>query len=58
MVESAADFELDPAVILIDDAPPAMSFEAWLELVGRDEKVDLGVAAADLLAEARERGEV
>lgn len=50
--------ELDPAVVLIDDAPPGLTFEAWLELVGEDEEVDLGVSAADLLAEARERGDV
>lgn len=58
MARDAAELELDPAVVLIDDAPPVFSFEAWLELVGENERVDLGVPAADLLAEARERGEV
>lgn len=58
MARGADDFELDPAVVLIDDGAPSLTFEEWLALLGDDEAVDLGIAAADLLAEARERGEV
>ena len=35
-----------------------MTFEEWLELVATDEPVDLGTSAAELLAEARQSGEV
>ena len=58
MARGADDFELDPAVVLIDNGAPSLTFEEWLALVGGDEEVDLGIPAADLLAEARERGEV
>jgi hypothetical protein len=58
MARSAEDFELDPAVVPIDDAAPSLTFEEWLNLVAEDDPVDLGVPAAELLAEAREHGEV
>lgn len=58
MVRGAEDFELDPAVVLIDDVAPSLTFEEWLGIVGNDEPVDLGMSAAELLAEAREHGEV
>ena len=35
-----------------------MTFEEWLALLGERERVDLGISAAELLAEAREAGEV
>lgn len=50
--------EHDPAVVLINDEEPSMTFEEWLALIADDEPVDLGISAAELLAEARAAGEV
>jgi len=58
MARDTADPELDPAVVLIEDTRPSLTFEEWLELVREDEAVELGIPAADVLSEARERGEV
>lgn len=48
----------DPVVVPIEDGPTTMSFDEWLALVAADEPVELGITAAELLAEAREAGEV
>ncbi|MGH9184113.1 MAG: hypothetical protein ACRDZ9_09985 [Acidimicrobiales bacterium] len=58
MARGAEDFELDPALVLIDDVAITLTFEEWLDLLGGDEPVDLGIPAVELLAEAREHGEV
>lgn len=58
MAESARSFESDTVVVPIDDAEPTMTLEEWFALVDLDEPVELGVSAAELLAEAREAGEV
>lgn len=46
-----------PVIVPIDDEEPKMTFEEWLALIENDEPVDLGISAAELLAEAREAGE-
>jgi hypothetical protein len=58
MAREAEEFAADPVVVLIEEEAPTMTFEEWLDLVGQDEPVDLGVSAAELLAEARRAGEV
>jgi hypothetical protein len=45
-------------VVFIDEREPTMSFEEWLALLDTRESVDLGVSAAELIAEARGAGEV
>lgn len=57
VAESASSFEVDPVVVLIDDAEPTMTLEEWFALLDLDEPVELSVSAAQLLAEAREAGE-
>lgn len=49
---------LDPIVVEIEDDEPTMTFEGWLARLAEREPVDLGVNAAELLAEARAAGEV
>ncbi len=49
---------LDPVVVQIDDEGPTMSFDEWLAVVADDAPVELGITAAELLAEAREAGEI
>lgn len=59
MARPAEDFEIDPVIVPIEDEEPStMTFEEWLDLVATDEPVDLGTSAAELLAEARQSGEV
>ncbi len=48
----------DPVIVPTNDEEPTMTFEEWLALIDKDEPVDLGISAAELLAEAREAGEV
>jgi len=49
---------LDPVVVLIEDDEPTITFEDWLARLGERERVDLGISAAELLAEACQAGEV
>ncbi len=56
MAKRAEDY--DPVVVLIDDDEPKMTIAEWLALIDSREPVDLGISAAELLAEAREAGEV
>lgn len=58
MARGAEDFELGPTIVLVDDVIPTLAFEKWLELLDEDEPVDLDLPAAELLAEARDHGEV
>lgn len=55
-VADPAAFEIDSVVVPIGEEP-TMTLDEWLALVDLGEPVDLGVSAADLLAEAREAGE-
>lgn len=57
VAKPASGFDIDPVVVLIDDAEPTMTLAEWFALVDLDEPVELGVTAAQLLAEAREAGE-
>lgn len=57
MAGPAQSFETDAVVVPIDDAEPVMSLQEWFALVDLDEPVELGLSAAQLLAEAREVGE-
>jgi hypothetical protein len=47
----------DPAVVLIEDEEPTMTFEEWLALLDGDESTDLDVGAAEILRDFREHGE-
>ena len=58
MAKRADDSALDPIIRLIDDDRPRLSMKEWLALIDSREPVDLGISAAELLAEAREAGEV
>ena len=59
MARRTEDFEIDPAIVPIDDgtdtSPAAM--EAWLASLHRDEPVNLSVSAAEVVREIREHGE-
>lgn len=57
MADPAGSFEIDSVVVPIEDEP-TVTLEEWFALVDLDEPVELGVSAAQLLAEAREAGEV
>jgi hypothetical protein len=57
-VSSPAD-DVDPTVVLIDDPEiHPLTFNEWLSLVGDNESVDIGISAVELLAEARDHGEL
>ena len=56
MARNAEHF--DPVVVLIEDDAPTITFEDWLASLGERERVDLGISAAELLAEARQAGEI
>jgi hypothetical protein len=53
MVKSAEDPAMDPVIRVIEDDRPRLSLGEWLERLRGDEPVDLGISAAELLAEAR-----
>jgi hypothetical protein len=59
MVRQAADFPVDPAVVVTnpDDDVTADAFRAWLDHRQLGEPADPGVRAADTLAELRLLGE-
>lgn len=50
--------ELDPVVVPIVDSEPTMTLHEWLAALDEREPVELGMSAAQLLAEARDAGEV
>jgi len=56
MARKVDDFEIDPAVVPIDEEP-AVAFRAWLGSLPRREKCDPGVEVAELMREIRESGE-
>jgi hypothetical protein len=60
MARNAADLPSDPAVVVLnpDDEVTPESFTAWLERRQAGKPVNLGVSAAESLAEARAAGEV
>lgn len=52
MARRAEDFELDPVVVPIpSDAEGTMA--DWLRSLVRDERIEVGVSGAELVAEAR-----
>ncbi len=59
MARRTEDFEIDPAIVLIDDgtdiSPAAM--DLWLAKLHRDEPVTITVSTAEIIREMRERGE-
>ena len=59
MVSRAEDLP-DPAVVVVnpDDEVTPEAFRAWLDQLQLGEPLDLGVTAAQTLAEARATGEV
>lgn len=59
MVRAADDFPWDPAVVVLnpDDEVSAESFAAWLDRRQVGDPVDLGITAAETLAEIRTTGE-
>jgi hypothetical protein len=59
MARRTEDFEIDPAIVPIDDGTdtsPA-AIEAWLASLHGDEPVNLSVSAAEVVREIREHGE-
>jgi hypothetical protein len=50
--------DLDPVIIPIDAVDPTITLHEWFEFARADGRVDLGVSASELLAEARADGEV
>ena len=60
MAHRAEDQPVDPAVVVVnpdDDVSPA-AFNAWLSQLQSGEPLNLGITAADTLAQARAAGEV
>ena len=60
MAHRAEDQPVDPAVVVVnpdDDVSPA-AFNAWLNQLQSGEPLNLGITAADTLAQARAAGEV
>ena len=53
VVKSAEVPATDPVIRVIEDDRPRVSLGEWLERLRGDEPVDLGISAAELLAEAR-----
>ncbi len=47
----------DPVMVWINPDEDVSSIDAWLDLVGTRERVELHMSAAELLAEARAAGE-
>jgi hypothetical protein len=43
----------DPIIQLIEDVRPRLSMKEWLAPIDEHESVDLGISAAELVAEAR-----
>jgi hypothetical protein len=60
VVVSRAEDVPDPAVVVVnpDDEVTPEAFRAWLDQLQSGEPLDLGVTAAQTLAEARAAGEV
>jgi hypothetical protein len=60
MAHRADDQPLDPSVVVVnpDDEVTPATFTAWLDQLQRGEPIQLGVTAAETLAEARAAGEV
>ena len=56
MARRPEDFEIDPVVVLIPDAP-TITMDEWLAALRTDGPVDLPVSAAELVAEARAEAE-
>ncbi|MGH2961118.1 MAG: hypothetical protein ACRDL3_02840 [Solirubrobacterales bacterium] len=50
--------DVNRVVVPIDGEEPTITLHEWFELARSDGRVDLGVRAAQLLAEARAEGEV
>jgi hypothetical protein len=57
MARRVDDLPNDPALVLIEDEEPTMSFDDWLELLSADEPTDVDADAAEIVREIRERGE-
>lgn len=59
MARRTEDFEIDPAIVPIDDgtdtSPAAM--DAWLASLRRDEPVNIAASAAEIVRDIREHGE-
>lgn len=59
MARRTEDFEIDPAIVPIDDdsdtSPAAM--DAWLVTLHHDEPVNLSVSVAEIVRNIREHGE-
>ena len=60
MAHRADDQPFDPSVVVVnpDDEVTPATFTAWLDQLQRGEPIQLGVTAAETLAEARAAGEV
>jgi hypothetical protein len=59
MARRTDDFEIDPAIVPIDDATdtsPA-AIDVWLASLRGDEPVNLSVSAAEVVRDIREHGE-
>jgi hypothetical protein len=58
MAKRTEDYEIDPAIVPIDDdsdtSPAAM--DAWLATLHHDEPVNLSLSAAAIVRNIRERG--
>jgi hypothetical protein len=59
MARRTEDFEIDPAIVPIDDGADTSSgaIEVWLASLHEDEPVNLSVSAADIVRAIREHGE-
>ena len=57
MARPASNMPDDPALVVIEDQPAALTFDQWLGLLAADEPTNENAQAAAVVREIREHGE-
>ena len=57
MASRADDISNDPAIVVIDDDEPSLTFDDWLALLAADEPTNVDAGAAEIVREIRQRSE-
>jgi hypothetical protein len=57
MARPASNMPNDPVLVVIEDHPADLTFDAWLALLSTDEPTDENAQAASVVREIRELGE-